>query len=1162
MRIRSHALFTAAIVTVAAIGQSIASAGTFPGTNGKIAFSSDGEILVIRSDGTGRANLTNTGVGSETQPAWNATGKKLVFTDADHAFGTMSADGSNRKDLVSHNTFAGNATWSADGSTIAFDGFIDTIEGNRIFVVPAAGGTATQLLDLDAQDPTYSPDGTKIAYEDGFGNSDIGVMNADGSGAATITTGDDGNAGDFDPSWSPDGTKIAFKRDHQIWTMSATGSAATQLTTGTPAEHPTWSRDGTKIAFQRDEDIWVMDSDGSDVVNITNTPDEEDRQPDWGGTGGALPPSEGIGFSATSYEGSENGGDARSLLGAAITLVRTGSTSGTATVAFTTSDGTAKSSSTRECKACNVPPPDYLKASGVLVFAAGETTKSFRVPITDDGAVENDETVNLTLSAAKGGAAPGPITTAVLTISDNDPNISFERAASSGSEEVTSPRLNVLLSSPASGATVAYTVTGGTAVAGEDFTLAAGTLRFSARSPSIPLTVLDENLKEGSETVVVELSSPTHAELGPITRHTYTIKDDDPSGDTAGDTTTSARAVDLVAQPRQVIRESLSPSNDMDMFRVQLDAGDDVAIDVDPGGRLEFDALTESTLTIIGPDGTTVLATVGRSKEPDGSGSTDNPAYLLHAEAAGTYYLRLSTDQRRLNGYSLELHRLALAEGFQEPAILDDEGPMFAWLRGDTLGITGPTGYGFALKGAWTEATTVNKRSGNSTSVYTLATGETVDLATAFGDLRLQSLGPIVVTTGENQWGDLFGKVADAIPLRLGIPLGALADTMREEFGLTLAVSALERWTIAMGSEIMAGGRGVPDGVEQLMPGVPYLWFNDEPAITAILGDVAIEYEVGQQKVLLILDPIDPFIYIRSEEAGEVKKPTLAFSRGGRIPFHPDLQPTISSAVGVTDFYSHVFTSAGVPPNPALAEYITIFADGALDVDANDDGTWLAGKGNADQLFNGDLSAFGEVLQDINVGANARVIFHYDSDRNQFDFETPLGRATAVYNGQEETFWFRGRKGPENSPLDGTPFEFLNLTQEDFFEGTINSDGEFSVIGGTSFVSPAAEFVIELRLDNDGIEADVRGDVEMKGSIEYKGASASCKATASARGLLAFSYSNGLHMSGSVGLDGSVKCYVGNNKVASASIDLSGSIDDGKLEFRLPLIGKKSVTLF
>jgi hypothetical protein len=71
-----------------------------------------------------------------------------------------------------------------------------------------------------------------------------------------------------------------------------------------------------------------------------------------------------------------------------------------------------------------VPPrpsssSDYTPAIGTLSFAAGETTKSFDVLLTDDGRTEASETILLTLSAAS-GATQGVPATATLTIADND----------------------------------------------------------------------------------------------------------------------------------------------------------------------------------------------------------------------------------------------------------------------------------------------------------------------------------------------------------------------------------------------------------------------------------------------------------------------------------------------------------------------------------------------------------------------------------------------------------------------------------------------------------------------------------------------------------------------------------------------------------------------
>ncbi len=63
---------------------------------------------------------------------------------------------------------------------------------------------------------------------------------------------------------------------------------------------------------------------------------------------------------------------------------------------------------------------DYTLASGTLNFADTETSKTITVTLTDDGTYESDETVEVTLSNATGGASLGTDTVATLTITDND----------------------------------------------------------------------------------------------------------------------------------------------------------------------------------------------------------------------------------------------------------------------------------------------------------------------------------------------------------------------------------------------------------------------------------------------------------------------------------------------------------------------------------------------------------------------------------------------------------------------------------------------------------------------------------------------------------------------------------------------------------------------
>jgi CSLREA domain-containing protein len=97
------------------------------------------------------------------------------------------------------------------------------------------------------------------------------------------------------------------------------------------------------------------------------------------------------------------------LTAATVTVTRSGDTSGTATVDYTTADGTATQKS------------DYELISGTLIFAPGDTTKTFQVLINEDSYVEGAETVGLTLSNATGGANLGAQSTAQLSISDDSP---------------------------------------------------------------------------------------------------------------------------------------------------------------------------------------------------------------------------------------------------------------------------------------------------------------------------------------------------------------------------------------------------------------------------------------------------------------------------------------------------------------------------------------------------------------------------------------------------------------------------------------------------------------------------------------------------------------------------------------------------------------------
>ena len=116
------------------------------------------------------------------------------------------------------------------------------------------------------------------------------------------------------------------------------------------------------------------------------------------------------------------------------------------------------------------------------------------------------------------------------------PSASFQNASSSGAESILAPALYVELNdSSASQIQVNYSVTGGTATSGIDFTLSDGTLTFPANTltQAIPLTIIEDSVAENNETIEITLSSPTNAVLGTHTVFTYTVTNNDNAGFTS-----------------------------------------------------------------------------------------------------------------------------------------------------------------------------------------------------------------------------------------------------------------------------------------------------------------------------------------------------------------------------------------------------------------------------------------------------------------------------------------------------------------------------------------------------------------------------------------------------------------------------------------------------
>jgi Tol biopolymer transport system component len=186
------------------------------------------EIWLMNANGTDQHRL---GVprGSETHAAWSPSGDRLAFVtlDAGRWDVVVATLKGVRRRITNDRAAQLNVTWSSKGDRLVFD----RIEKgtSNLWSIPAKGGRSTQLTrspGVAEMNPAHSPVADEVAYDaaDAKGRYDLYVLDLNNRRSRRVThdAADDG-----DPTWSPDGSRLAYRRgvgaDYEIARISASG---------------------------------------------------------------------------------------------------------------------------------------------------------------------------------------------------------------------------------------------------------------------------------------------------------------------------------------------------------------------------------------------------------------------------------------------------------------------------------------------------------------------------------------------------------------------------------------------------------------------------------------------------------------------------------------------------------------------------------------------------------------------------------------------------------------------------------------------------------------------------------------------------------------------------------------------------------------------------
>lgn len=288
------------------------------GSAGQIAFVSDrggtDQVHIMNADGSGVRKLTRI-MGEHTidDLAWSPDGTQLLFTVWPNIH-VINADGTGLRAVVRGTVPPMGAQWSPDGSRICYastepkyigPGDLQEAE-TGIFVVNRDGSGLKAVVPIHKSryclSPSWSPDGSRIAFVAGGGRESLAIRSIgwDG-GAETVLTDLPTDIWGFEVNarWSPRGQCIAYcylSDRHEgglgLLSIDLGSTPATRTLIADGVGRWAWSPDGKMIAYERwDGDacpVGIIDVETRRTRRLSQYPLDCWRDPQWSPDGSRI----------------------------------------------------------------------------------------------------------------------------------------------------------------------------------------------------------------------------------------------------------------------------------------------------------------------------------------------------------------------------------------------------------------------------------------------------------------------------------------------------------------------------------------------------------------------------------------------------------------------------------------------------------------------------------------------------------------------------------------------------------------------------------------------------------------------------------------------------------------------------------------------------------